>query len=460
MQKLRRQFTTAAKGLALVFALLGGAFVVSAQTFTWTPPTNNPPNGNVASPINVSNTSQTKGGILTFLGNNINSPTITAGLNSGSTARALFTAGIFDVGNVDIFGKLTTGMTGNNSTVIPFNRANPATFFVPTIFKSTDLETTPVSIDLSANSAANDPEGRNALNITGGGWRTLNTRNVAITTVTPTAYHWQLYNGYWTTATPLSNFINTATGPNRVRIRYYSTTNTTSQLNIDYLRLQVVISPVYQAGSFVNLGTGVTANTYKFTTNFGQAGSDNQYATAAGTAGSVADFYFGFNNIKTYTGMNTILVRAEYSCSAINAAQAYRPKIYNFNSSSWEDLTTTNITCTTTDATNAWALNNVTIGNYISGGQVRVGFRGTTNYVTAIRVDLIYIILGTTNADTANCEISYGSGTATNCDATRNLDMTSTLGAGSTWPITTRDESTTDSATPYASDWDGDAIVF
>ncbi len=294
---------------------------------------------------------------------------------------------------------------------------------------------------------------------TGGGWRTLNTRNVAITTVTPTAYHWQLYNGYWTTATPLSNFINTATGPNRVRIRYYSTTNTTSQLNIDYLRLQVVISPVYQAGSFVNLGTGVTANTYKFTTNFGQAGSDNQYATAAGTAGSVADFYFGFNNIKTYTGMNTILVRAEYSCSAINAAQAYRPKIYNFNSSSWEDLTTTNITCTTTDATNAWALNNVTIGNYISGGQVRVGFRGTTNYVTAIRVDLIYIILGTTNADTANCEISYGSGTATNCDATRNLDMTSTLGAGSTWPITTRDESTTDSATPYASDWDGDAAV-
>ena len=54
-------------------------------------------------------------------------------------------------------------------------------------------------------------------NCTGGGWRTMNIRKVALTATAITNYTWQIYDGYWTTSTtgntsvstPLSNFIKT-----------------------------------------------------------------------------------------------------------------------------------------------------------------------------------------------------------------------------------------------------------
>ncbi|QQS60085.1 hypothetical protein IPN41_03075 [Candidatus Falkowbacteria bacterium] len=292
---------------------------------------------------------------------------------------------------------------------------------------------------------------------TTGGWRTINNTKTGITTVTPTAYHWQIYDGYWTNgsdvpiSTPLTNFIN---GSNEVRIRYYSTTNTTSVVSIDFLRVFAVINSVYSAADTTNLGSGGVTGDYTSTTVVTQGASDNTRYEVAGTAGSVADMYFSFKNVKTFTGMNTILVRAEYSCSAggIN----HRPKIYNFNSSSWEDLTTASIACSATDATFIGAKNNVTISNYISNGEIRVGWYGLSNSTITLRFDQIYIMVGSTNTDTGACEITFGTNSANDCSNTRDIDTATTA---NTWSIATEDESNTLGHDFYYSDSDGDANV-
>ena len=107
------------------------------------------------------------------------------------------------------------------------------------------------------------------------------------------------------------------------------------------------------------------------------------------------------------------------------------PKIYNFSTSSWTDLISTAIACSATDATSQFALNNVTISNYISSGEIRIGWYGSANSTVSLRQDMQYIILGTTNTDSSSCEISFGTGTESNCVNTRTLD--STLASPSTW---------------------------
>lgn len=276
---------------------------------------------------------------------------------------------------------------------------------------------------------------------TTGGWRTLNNTKTGITTVTPTAYTWYIYDGFWTNgsdapvSTPLSNFIN---GSNETRIRYYSTTNTTSVVSIDFLRIFAVVNSVYSAADTTNLGSGGITGEYINTTVITQGASDNTRYQVAGTAGSVADMYFSFKNVKTLTGMNTILVRAEYSCSS--AGINHRPKIYNFNSSSWEDLTSASIACSTTDGTFLGAKNNVTLSNYISSGEIRIGWRGLSNSTITLRFDQIYIIVGSTNIDTGGCEITFGTNSAGDCSNTRDIDSANTA---NTWDIATEDESNT-----------------
>lgn len=292
---------------------------------------------------------------------------------------------------------------------------------------------------------------------TTGGWRTVNNTKTAITTATPTAYNWQLYDGYWTNgsdvpvSTPLSNFIN---GSNEIRIRYYASNNTTSVVSVDYARVFLIVNSVYSAADSTNLGSGGITGEYSNTSAITQGASDNTRYEVAGTVSSVADFYFSFKNVKTYTGMNTILVRAEYSCSTTGVN--HRPKIYNFNSSSWEDLTSASIACSATDATSFWAKNNVTISNYISGGEIRVGWYGLSNSTLSIRIDQIYIMLGSTNTDTANCEITFGTNSAGTCANTRDLDGNSTA---STWNIATEDESNTMGHDFYYGDTDADANI-
>ncbi len=286
-------------------------------------------------------------------------------------------------------------------------------------------------------------------NCTGGGWRTLNSKTVTNTDVNftataGTALQWHIYNGYWATSTgaslasidtPLSNFVK-GDSTKRVLIRYFSTANTTQPVAVDFLRVMALTDSIYHPGGFTNLGSGVASGTYVSTIVVGNTASaqqsvttaDAQYFEVPGTAGSVADFYWSFKNVKTYTGMNTIYVKADYAChtTGIN----HRPKIYNFASSTWEDLTTANIACATADATASWAKNNVNINDYLStgasGGEIRVGWRGLSNGTQRLRFDYVYIIVGTTNTDSSDCQVTLGTGTATDCANARNIDQTGT----------------------------------
>lgn len=296
---------------------------------------------------------------------------------------------------------------------------------------------------------------------TGGGWRTLNIRKVAITTGAITAYTWAVYDGFWATAananvalsTPLSNFINTSNG--RVLLRAYSTTNCTTCVHyIDSLRVDAVIDPIYGPAGAVTSTASTFTNGYKNAQNAlftGQSASDNNYLQVQGTASVTADFYMRFKNVKTYSSMNAILVRAEYSCTATGLN--HRPKIWNFTSSAWEDLTSTSIACATGDTTSAFAKSNVNVNDYISNNEIRIGWRGLANSTVGIRIDMIYVMLGSVNDDSAECEISFGTGTAANCANTRSLDTTATL---VTWQQTSEAESTTFGHDYYGQDNDGD----
>ncbi len=314
---------------------------------------------------------------------------------------------------------------------------------------------------------------------TGGGWRTLNTQNnsnvdINFTGTTAAGMQWHIYDGYFTTgttggtaiSTPLSNFINSGSN-NKVKVRYYSTINTTSVVHVDFLRVTALIDSVYYASGFTNLGSGgAVSGSYVNTSPVGNtasaslAGSDDVRIAVPGTS-TAPQFYFSYTGIKTYTGMNTIVVRSEYSCSATDAALSITPRIYNFNSASWETLSSTTITCSNTDANNAWAKNNVTISNYISSGEIRVGWiMSAPHATTTLRVDFQYVMLGTTNSDSSQCEISIGTGTATDCANTRTLD---TLASPSVMAITSEDESTNigtgESNSYYPFDIDMDATA-
>jgi hypothetical protein len=272
---------------------------------------------------------------------------------------------------------------------------------------------------------------------TGGGWRTLNTKNASQVAVaySPSdnaadALQWQVYNGYWSTGTtggtpvntPLTNFVN---GSKQIKIRYYSTVASTAEIAVDFLRVYAIIDPVYFPAEFVQVTGGTVAGHYSSTVMVGNLSTGQQttagddiYLQVPGTAGEPADFYLKFENIKTYTGMNTILVNADSSCSAATAGLQYRYKIRNFQGTvstdddTWEDISST-LDCSTTNYFNNFAKNNITIANYInSSNEIWVGVYALSNSTTNLRIDHMYIMLGTTNTDALSCEMSYGTNTA------------------------------------------------
>lgn len=208
----------------------------------------------------------------------------------------------------------------------------------------------------------------------------------------------------------------------------------------------------YEDANGFGLVTGSVDNAKLGITGTSNIGSDNVYSGSAGTASSIADFYYSFNNVETYTGMNTILVRTESSCSA--SGPTYRPKIYNFTTASWSDLTTGSLACNTTDVVNEWAKNNITMTDYVSSGEIRVGFYGLSNSTAAIRNDFIYIMLGTTNSDTQDCEVTFGTNGSGDCTKTRDIDTTGTYNK---WLISKEDESASFSHDYYPGDNDSDA---
>ncbi len=264
---------------------------------------------------------------------------------------------------------------------------------------------------------------------TGGGWRTLNTRNasqvpLAFTHTAGTAFQWHIYNGYWSTGTtggapvdtPLTNFVN---GSDNIIVRYFSTTNTTSEIAIDFLRVFAIVDPVYHAADFTQVSGGTPSGHYgntfgvgnSVTAQLGVVAGDGIFLNVPGTAGTTTNFYLTFGNVKTYTGMNTILVNAETLCSAATAGLQYRFRIMNFNTSLWEDISQP-LDCSTTGFFNNFAVNNVIVDDYINDSdEIWVGIYALSNSTTNIRIDSIYLMLGTTNTDANQCEISFGANT-------------------------------------------------
>ncbi len=306
---------------------------------------------------------------------------------------------------------------------------------------------------------------------TGGGWRTINSKNAsnvdidmnANTTVTLT---WAIYDGYFTTgatggtaiSTPLTNFFHSSNG---VKIRIYNAVQTSTAIDVDFIRISPMIDTIYHPAGITNLNTsgGALAGTYVNATAIGNqtntsintASGDNFKVSGAGTAGSIPDYYLSFRNIKPFTGANTIYLKAEYSCSTTGINHKFA--IYNFTSAAWEDLNSAAIACSATDAVNAWAKNNITLSDYVNGGETRIRFYGSANSTLSLQLDTAYIMIGATNTNTADCQITFGSGTATNCSNTRTLDGPATP---STFDNTAEDESATmgtgDSNAYYAMD--------
>lgn len=295
---------------------------------------------------------------------------------------------------------------------------------------------------------------------TGGGWRNLNVGDTAITGVAVMTYNWAIYNGYWDATattridTPLANFVS---GTNMIRIRYFSTTNSTSAVHIDYLRVFAVVNPVYSASGAVNLGVGAVTGNYSTTVGTGigtgQTGLDDARFQVAGTAATPPSFYMSFTDVRAYPGANTIMARAEYSCSTTGIN--FRPRIFNFSSGLWENLTNTDIACTATDAINIWARNNIPIADYISNGEVRIGWFGLANNALGIRIDMMYIMIGSTNTSGV-AEITLGTNAAGSVVDTRNIDTTGTT---STWNVATVVESNTLPSPIYALDSDHDTTA-
>jgi hypothetical protein len=274
---------------------------------------------------------------------------------------------------------------------------------------------------------------------TGGGWRTLNPRKASYTNTGDTTRSYEIYNGYFSTRatspgtvinTPLSNFIEPTN--KTVLIRVFSTVNSTTNLRIDFAQIEVAIDPFYEPADLTLTSAGGTTNFISDligTPYPGPNGSDNIKLTIPMPAvNQPIDFYFSFKNVKTYTGMNTILVVPEVCVS--NTALTFDVYLWNFTTNSWTKRPGTAITGTacTTDTEYAFAFNQYTISgfnlnDYIYNGEIRVRFL-TNNPATVynIQLDRVYIFLGSVNTNSSACEISWGTGTASNCSNTRDIN--------------------------------------
>ncbi|MBL8015395.1 MAG: hypothetical protein JNK26_04370 [Candidatus Doudnabacteria bacterium] len=300
-------------------------------------------------------------------------------------------------------------------------------------------------------------------NCTGGGWRTVNMRGVAYTNTADTTRTYEIYDGFFSTrsatpgtvvSTPLTNFIQT--GTNRFLVRSYSTVLSTVNYVTDYMHLEVGIDPIYEPAGITAINNYVL-NSTNFISDLVQPGaSDANKFVLTNNATNPLDVYFSFKNVNTYTGMNTILVKPEVCVS--NVALTWSVWVYNFSTVSWQAITTggpiTGTACAT-DTAYAFALNNITIGDYISAGEMRIRFSTATLSTNTLQIDRLYLMLGSTNVDSGLCEISWGTGTAGNCTNTRDI-LTTETGSTSTntWQQTAVLEYPT---TFYGGDNDDDA---
>ncbi|MDD5730496.1 MAG: C25 family cysteine peptidase [Candidatus Omnitrophica bacterium] len=260
-------------------------------------------------------------------------------------------------------------------------------------------------------------------------WRPLNERNTNLTNTSDADSTFEIYDGYWQSgnspvSTPLANFVDTGNN-NRVTLRLYSAYIGASRIHyLDHLQLEVAIDPYYEAAGFTEVTGGAVTNTYDYTFT-----SDNNRVTVANNVSQALQYYFSFDNVKTYPDANTIMVAYEGLVS--NAALTYDVQIYNFTAALWENLNATTLS-NTTETTYYFAKSNINLSDYINNGEVRVGIQ--TNAPASARThstDLIYIIVGSVNTDQTLSEVSFGTEAGgTTAANTTTLDTSS---ADSTW---------------------------
>jgi hypothetical protein len=173
----------------------------------------------------------------------------------------------------------------------------------------------------------------------------------------------------------------------------------------------------------INISDGLPASGYGYllgdilNVNSPTAGSsDNVYLSATSTATyPVPDFFMKFKNIRSYTGMNSMLFRPEISCSATTPDITYSFSVYNNSSSSWESITGP-IDCSTTDSTQVFSkyTGAAYFSNYVNGSSeiwLRMNF-STSSINSNLRIDQMYMVLGTVNEDTNSSAVTFGTQTA------------------------------------------------
>jgi hypothetical protein len=293
---------------------------------------------------------------------------------------------------------------------------------------------------------------------TGGGWRTLHIPTTGSSETTDTVKTIGIWNGYFQSGsnpgspidTPLTNFINNGT----IRIRYYSSVNSNAQFDIDRLMIELAVDPVYYPSAYTkqNSWAGNFANAINYT-----ALSDNNRITFTNQTPNPMDGYFEFNNIETYSDANSIFVYME-GAYVSSTLMTYNLAIYNYNSSSWEDLHTGQITATgaNSEQSNYFAKNNVSLSDYISGANARIRLYSTVAGTQTFGLDQLYIVVGSTNSSTSLSETTFGDDNATDASNTRDVDALTTSTGGNTWQVATCLNNTAPCATsPYARDWAG-----
>lgn len=286
---------------------------------------------------------------------------------------------------------------------------------------------------------------------TGGGWRTLQPRRDEYTVTSEQARFYSLYNGYFSLRDaspgtilniPLSNFVRSS--DKRVLLRIFSTVDSTTQHTLDTATLEVGIDPVYEpADPIIDTGTA-SSNFISEVVGYGAGTNDsNRLAIQMPGAGTAADVTFKFRDVRTYTGMNTIFVGPDMCVS--DTSLTFTLHLRNFNSNSWTQIGSTNTgTACGTDTVYAFSFNSDTVtgfnfSDHISSAN-EIWARFLTNApssVQSLQFDRLFVMLGSVNSNSAQCEISWGTGTATNCVNTRDVkEGIFNEGTTSSWQVT------------------------
>jgi hypothetical protein len=277
-----------------------------------------------------------------------------------------------------------------------------------------------------------------------GGWRVINHARWPYdfsAANTQNYFQFEIYDGYFTASvssltpisTPISNFFQNGAAKIRVLER-----GGTSNLSFywEFCQLELAASNNYfpagfatstsatvESGGFISLvapdgsGTGACIHT--------DSNASNTCHGITSTAGQTLNFYYPFKVATPYQGANAIFIDTRINNSSASAAGQLR--IYNFSTGLWEVLNTGDLDAAATTLyrfqfikqVNNWA-------DYISGGEMRIGYYSPYTTSFTVRFDYLEVYLGSVINSNTVSDVTSGSiydGDPFNTD---NLDTTQT----------------------------------